>query len=170
MGALRQLGPQRQSAEGGLEPNPRRGNSTVLGEIDLLPHLLCHLLHHLFSRGVRGITLKPNSHHVIALLKTLPKLPISCVKAKVLSMASEVLPDTPSPKPLTSPPISFPPAHSFSVTLASLLFHRNARLAPAWKLCTGHSLFLEHFPPYLHGSLLHLQIFVQTATSQQSLL
>ena len=73
--------------------------------------------------------------------------PFHCVKAKVLPMASEVLPDMPSPKPLSSPPISFPQAHSFSVTLAFLLFHKNARLAPAWKLCTSHSLFLEHISP-----------------------
>ena len=73
--------------------------------------------------------------------------PFHCIKAKLLPMASEVLPDMPSPRPLSSPPISFPQAHSFSVTLASLLFHKNARLAPAWKLCTSHSLFLEYFSP-----------------------
>ena len=46
-GSIEAVGTTQAEYQGGLEPNARRGSSAVLGEIDLLPHLLCHLLHHL---------------------------------------------------------------------------------------------------------------------------
>lgn len=86
------------------------------------------LFYSLFSRVKRGVILKYNSHHVTTLLKTLLRPPISLSNSQSPSNGQQGPIQFALSYPSVLSSYFCPPS---SLSLASLHFHKYAKLAPA---------------------------------------